>query len=147
MYVSAAQTVAVILHPHRASCPPPPFPKTTLVRDKAEAQSMLQRRSAAREALVEKFAGDPDEGLSEAEVLRVISSIADSNNYQAAASAPVIRMLQFLDDNFSPSSTSERFGDLSIRCAARAGGRSRAVGAAFPRGNGVWRSRPCRPPA
>lgn len=76
---------------------------------------MLRRREAAREALLAKFAGD-DHVLTEEEVLRIISSVADSNNYQAAASAPVIRMLQFLDDTFSSSVKNDALGDLSISC-------------------------------
>jgi hypothetical protein len=100
--------------------------QTTLVRDRAEAESMLRRREAAREALLAEFAGD-GHVLTEEEVLRIISSVADSNNYQAAASAPVIRMLQFLDDTFSSSAKNNALGDLSISCVSSSSGQSSPV--------------------
>lgn len=72
----------------------------------------MAAKAKAQQALIDQYAS---EVLSEADIMRVIHSVADSNNYQAAASAPVLRMLELLEETFSAAETKDDFGDLSIR--------------------------------
>jgi len=50
--------------------------------------------------------------LSRDDIERVLNSIADSNNYQAAAAAPVIRMIEYLKQYIDPKDDSK--ADISI---------------------------------
>lgn len=86
--------------------------QTTLVDDREEAQRLVEAKQAARQALVAEYS---NEQLTEDDIVHVIHSVADSNNYQAAASAPVLRMLEYLESVFPPTDTGDDFTDLSIR--------------------------------
>lgn len=75
----------------------------------AEAATLTAAKRAAREAVYARHVSDD---LSKDDLERVLNSIADSNNYQAAAALPVQRMIEYLIEYVNPHDTSDI--DISI---------------------------------
>ncbi|EGD82865.1 hypothetical protein PTSG_03497 [Salpingoeca rosetta] len=84
--------------------------QTSLVDTASEARDLVAERTAAINRLTSKHMSAT---LSADDVERVVNSITDSNNYQAATGALVLKMIKYLKTYFSPDKADE-FSDLSI---------------------------------
>eukprot|EP00051_Salpingoeca_urceolata_P027273 m.480736 g.480736 ORF g.480736 m.480736 type:complete len:590 (+) comp21937_c0_seq1:170-1939(+) len=76
------------------------------------AARVVADKRKATEVLCEKYAS---EDLSVDDIHHVISSIADSNCYQAQNAAPVLRMIHYLKSYYSPKQTSDERVSLRLR--------------------------------
>jgi len=84
-----------------------------------EVAARIQRKKEAREALVKQYgAGIAVTGLTEGDVERVLESLEDANNYLRGNRDPVQRMLDYLQEYFTPDEPSPELMEETRNCAS-----------------------------
>jgi Protein of unknown function (DUF2009) len=76
--------------------------RTGIKFDRSTIQALVNGKQRVMEELVIKYSTDTSNTLTEADVRRVIESLADAVVYIESAVRPARQMLQYLHDNFHP---------------------------------------------